>query len=282
MKQFTIITVCLNTEAEIEKTIRSVLEQDYTDFEYLIKDGGSTDQTLKIAESFADAFAERGITYRVISRPDQGVYDAMNQAVQEARGEWLLFLNAGDWFVQKSILSRFHAEPAMTKADIVYGDMCFRDEDLYGIIKAQPLESIRFRYPFCHQCLFTRRTLLCDSPYSTRYRICSDYQFYLRMFQEGKNFAYVPVVVSVFSKGGISSDTIACEQEVLKMFEEMPERDEEAIQRQRELCKSVAKREGLARIVRKLVPKKLLRIRKTYIYDWKTEAEILSEVSNGA
>ena len=84
MKRFSIITVCLNVEGQISDTIASVLSQTCMDFEYIIKDGVSKDGTVSIAQSFAPAFAERGIPYRVISQPDKGVYDAMNQQVPVA------------------------------------------------------------------------------------------------------------------------------------------------------------------------------------------------------
>ena len=86
-KKFAVITVCLNTEEKIAQTLASVLEQSCVDFEYLIKDGGSKDCTLKIAESFAAAFSQKGIVYRVISCADQGIYDAMNQAAKEVQGK---------------------------------------------------------------------------------------------------------------------------------------------------------------------------------------------------
>ena len=90
MKKFSIITVCLNAEKAIGDTIRSVLEQSCTDVEYIVKDGGSKDETVGIAKSFMPAFEKRGISYRVISKPDRGIYDAMNQAVRDVQGEWVL------------------------------------------------------------------------------------------------------------------------------------------------------------------------------------------------
>lgn len=122
MIRFTIITICLNMEKEIGKTIDSVLHQTCTDFEYIIKDGISKDRTVGIAESYAPAFAERGIPYRILVQPDKGIYDAMNQATCEAQGEWVLYMNAGDMFASSDVLRMAEQSGKLETADIVYGD----------------------------------------------------------------------------------------------------------------------------------------------------------------
>ena len=106
MKRFCIITVCLNAEKVLEKTILSVLNQEFNEYEYLIKDGCSYDSTLRIAESYTSAFRKKGISYRIISQKDQGIYDAMNQAACAAQGEWILYMNAGDCFANNLVLKQ--------------------------------------------------------------------------------------------------------------------------------------------------------------------------------
>ena len=106
MALFSIITVCLNEENEIKNTILSVLEQDYDNFEYIIKDGGSVDKTVSIAESFSTAFTDRGISFRIITQRDKGIYDAMNIATREAKGDWIIYMNAGDYFADSTVLSQ--------------------------------------------------------------------------------------------------------------------------------------------------------------------------------
>lgn len=120
MFQFTVITICLNAEENINDTIRSVLGQTCTDFEYIIKDGLSKDKTVEIAQSYNSAFLERGISYRIISQADQGIYDAMNQAVQEAQGEWVLYMNAGDIMANASVLEQVKESSCMDEADVMY------------------------------------------------------------------------------------------------------------------------------------------------------------------
>ena len=120
--KISIITVCLNAETVIRKTIDSVLNQTFSDFEYVIKDGGSKDRTLSIAQSYESAFHDKGIDFRITSCADTGPYDAMNQATCEAQGEWVLYMNAGDMFASSDVLRMAEQSGKLETADIVYGD----------------------------------------------------------------------------------------------------------------------------------------------------------------
>lgn len=280
MKRFTVITICLNMEQEIEETIQSVLDQDWDDFEYLIKDGGSKDRTLEIARSFSADFEKRGIPYRIISQPDSGIYDAMNQAVQESQGEWLIFMNAGDRFAAPSILTQVQLSDVLDTADIVYGDQILSLHGMYRYYKAFPLEDMRFYMTIRHQSTFTRKELLIARPYSLEYRICSDYLFYLHMYLEEKRFSYLPFAVSISDSTGISSDKQALNRELLKMFEEMPTRDEEAIQAQKKKLAAVNRRAFWRKYLWKLIPIRFWMMRgdwKRRKAGWKTKEEFFSE-----
>lgn len=274
MKLFTIITVCLNASAELDDTILSVLNQDWNDFEYLIKDGCSSDDTLKIAKSYESYFAEKQISYRILSQPDKGIYDAMNQAAQAAQGEWLLYMNAGDRFASNSVLSLVKKSGKLNTAEIVYGDRIFNDHNLYLYSKARSLEEIRFSLPFGHQSTFTRKKLLEEVPYSLQYRICSDYRFYLQMYLEGKKFSYLPVAVSIFDVNGISSNSLLLHQDKLKIYEEMPIRDEEAIQREKKLLERNQREALWHEHLWKHIPKRIRMLRRMRMRKragWKTK-----------
>lgn len=281
MKLFSVITVCLNTENVIGDTIRSVLEQDCNDFEYLIKDGGSGDRTLEIAESFRTAFEKRGISFRVLSCPDTGVYDGMNQAVAESRGQWLIFMNAGDRFADSTVLKRVESSGLLAASDIVYADEIVTDRGYYRLKKARPLSQMRFEMIFRHQSAFTNRRLLEENPYSLNYKICSDYRFYLLMYLQGKRFSYLPIPVCLFATGGISSNRLALQTEQLRMYEEMPVRDEEAIAFQKNRLRwAIHQETGWRKFLRKVVPaylrqKRFARIRKKS--GWKTAEEFFRD-----
>ena len=119
MIKFSIITVCYNAEQYIKRTIQSVLEQDMNDYEYIIKDGKSTDGTMEIVHTM---LCENDHIH-LISEKDNGIYDAMNAAIDQAKGEYLFFLNAGDCFANASVLNQVKMFLERTEADVAYGNI---------------------------------------------------------------------------------------------------------------------------------------------------------------
>lgn len=283
MIRFSIITICLNAEDEIGGTIASVLSQTCTEYEYLIKDGVSRDGTVSIAESFAPAFDEKGIPFRVISQPDSGIYDAMNQAILEAQGEWVILMNAGDRFANQTVLERVEKSGCLERADVVYGDLILQNGELFRYKKAGALESIRFALPFGHQSTLTSRALFANQLYSTAYKICGDHHFYLKMYLEGKRFVHFPEAISIFDIHGISASWKPALLETIRIQEEMPVRDEEAIRKLKDELEARTREEERGRLVRylmKFVPKSLKMKRwelKRKRDGWKSEAEFFGE-----
>ena len=202
-----IVTVSYNAAESIGNTIRSVARQSWTDFEYLFIDGASKDATVAEIESQREAFASRGIPYRVISEPDRGIYDAMNKAIALAEGQWVLMLNAGDLLAGDTVLERVFREPC-DGADVLYGHMVVAEESrgrmLYRKVTAKPLDFLSVGMPFCHQSAFVRRETLEKHPFNTDYRIVADYDQFLRIRRNGGVFRPVDVYVSVFYNDGIS------------------------------------------------------------------------------
>lgn len=280
MKLFSIITICLNADEIIENTILSVLKQDYNNFEYIIQDGGSSDKTLQIAESYSSAFADKGISFRVFSQQDKGIYDAMNKAIQNVQGEWVLYLNAGDCFADYTVLSQISENADMEANDIVYGDAILRCNNQYMYNKARALETIRFGMPFCHQSVFTRKDLLESTPFSLQYRILGDYVFFLQSYYAGKKFEYLPIAISIYDTNGISSDVYSRQKEKLKVYENMPVRDEEAIQKVEEWFKAEKKAKFYHEHLWKYIPSKIRRMRHDFLNrksGWKSEEEFFSD-----
>ncbi len=202
-----IVTVSYNAAEGIGKTIRSVARQSWTDFEYLFIDGASKDATVAEIESQREAFASRGIPYRVISEPDRGIYDAMNKAIARAEGQWVLMLNAGDLLAGDTVLEQVFRSPC-AQVDVLYGHMVVAEESrgrmLYRKVPAKPLEFLAVGMPFCHQSAFVRRETLERHLFNTDYRIVADYDQFLRIQQDGGVFCPVDVYVSVFYNDGIS------------------------------------------------------------------------------
>lgn len=280
MIKYSIITICLNMEAEIGNTITSVLRQSCTDFEYLIKDGVSRDGTVGVAESFVEAFAGKGISYRIISQSDSGIYDAMNQAVREARGEWLIFMNAGDRFANSSVLDCVDKSGCLKDADIVYGDRILHNQQQYRYQKAYPLEKMRVGLPFCHQSVFTKRTFFDNNAYSLKYKMCSDFHFYLQLYREGRKFVHLPFPVSIYDVNGVSSNWKLNYQDKIQILEDMPVRDEEAIQELKKKLSQRCRQEFIHKHLWRFIPAKYRECRRNLMRKkagWKTEEEFFGK-----
>lgn len=193
-----IITVSYNAVAIIEQTILSIINLDFEDYEYIIVDGGSTDGTIDMIKKYQDK-----ISFWV-SEPDKGIYDAMNKGVRLAKGEWVNFMNAGDEFKIKNF-NLFHQAFNDKKHGVVYGDVIIKKEGVFDLVKASSLNQLNYSLNFCHQSSFVRTELLRKNPFSLKYKISSDYEFFLKIFVVGYNFCYVQCSVSIFEYGGLSS-----------------------------------------------------------------------------
>ncbi len=200
----TVVTVCFNEEKDIAATIESVLSQDYRDFEYIIKDGLSSDDTLKIAKGFEESFAAKKIAYRIVSKKDEGLYDAMNQAVQLAGGEFINFMNSGDLFFDNTVLGRIFDGKDYKDTDLIYGDAIEEEFGEYYYFRKCP-ELIEERMPFNHQTVFARTELLKEMPFDTGLKITADYDFLIRAKRAGRVFTDSKVVTALISTDGVST-----------------------------------------------------------------------------
>ncbi len=199
-----VITTCFNAEKYIEKTMESVLSQTFRDFEYIIMDGASRDDTLKKAEGFRSRFEDAGIPFHIYSEKDAGIYDGMNHGVAHASGEFVNFMNADDEFFAPSVLSDIFEGKDHGDAGVIYGDAAEEEfGELYLFVKS--IEGIKKRMPFSHQSAFARRELLMKHPFDLNYRIAADYDFIMNCYDEGVKFEDSGVMVCRVSKDGVSS-----------------------------------------------------------------------------
>ena len=201
--KITVATVCFNAAETIDKTIQSVLNQDYSDFEYIIIDGRSTDSTLEIVESYNIKFKEKNIEYRIISEKDNGIFDAMNKAANMADGEWIIYMNADDSFYNDKVLSNISVF-LMNDVDIVYGNTnrikCGKEE--FG--KAKPINVIYKGMPFCHQSCLTRTELVRKYKFDLKYRV-ADYNLFLCLALDNKTFKQTDITIANYSVEGYSN-----------------------------------------------------------------------------
>ncbi len=199
-----IITVSYNAVKTIEKTILSVLEQSYTNIEYIIIDGQSTDGTLDIIKKY-----EKYIDC-VISEPDNGIYDAMNKGIQLATGDIIGFVNSDDWYeldTIEKVVTCFNS----TDAELIHGIVWFVEEDgsrkkMNGFRNGEVAYEQLYYRMLPHLSVFAKKTIFeqCGK-FDTNYQIAADYDWILRCFTSGVRFRYINSVIGSFRKGGVST-----------------------------------------------------------------------------
>ena len=202
---FSVVTVCYNAGNLIRKTIESALSQS-ADFEYVIQDGLSKDDTLNIVEEYRDRFSQKGISLIVNSGKDLGIYDAMNKAVQAANGEYIIFMNADDCFYSDHVLAdvKESIHKADTTPDIVFGDCIVKELGMYFKFRKHP-ELIEQRMPFSHQACFAKRELLLKWPLNLDYPITADYDFLVKCHMNKCSFYDSNVIIALVTADGVSS-----------------------------------------------------------------------------
>lgn len=186
-----VVTVCYNAAATIEQTLLSVLGQTYPHVEYIIIDGGSTDGTVDIIKKYADRLAYW------VSEPDKGIYDAMNKGIAVATGEWINFLNAGDWYVEQEVLDKVSAH-LTDDADIVYGDLLKSYKSGKYVGKPIPIDHMEKIMVSPHPSSFIKTELIKQCPYNTKFRSSADYDFFYKAYKNGRKFKYMNVLVTDF------------------------------------------------------------------------------------
>lgn len=217
-----IITVSYNVEFSIRKTIESVLNQDYFDLEYIIIDGKSKDNTLAIAESYSDLFAEKKIKYLIISEIDLGVYYAMNKGIEYASGEWIIFLNSNDYFYNNDVLKVVFKKKYTNDIGAIYGNTWNEKDNILYHKKASKIDAINYKAPFVHQALFVRKELLKKYRFNTQYKISADYDQFVRLYIDGITFKKIDEDISVFNLDGISQSNIV---EVNREWDEIQQKN---------------------------------------------------------
>lgn len=201
---FSIITVCFNERDTIKKTIESVLNQTFNNYDYIVCDGGSADGTLEIVESYRKSFEQKGVRYIVHSEKDGGIYFGMNIGVTLSSGTYLNFMNAGDKFHNQSVLEKAASEIQKCDADIFYGDVVVVERG-YGKIRICTEDGIDEGMTISHQAMFIKAPLMREHPYNTKYRIAADWEFAISMKLEHRVFYKLNLIVADFMAGGVST-----------------------------------------------------------------------------
>ena len=204
MSKVSIITICFNSEAVIKKTIESVLGQTYTDTEYLIIDGASKDKTVEIAESYKDAFAEKGIDYKIFSEPDKGIYDAMNKGIAKATGELVGLINSGDFYEPEMIETAVKAYEEKPY-DIFYADINLIKDNGQIIVKKSKYDKLPTSRHWNHPTMVVRKAYYDEIGTYKCEGIHDDFEFFLRARKKNARITIKNVTLANFITGGASN-----------------------------------------------------------------------------
>lgn len=203
-----IVTVSYNAVSTIEQTILSVINQTYSNIEYIIIDGGSTDGTVDVIKKYQDKVAFW------VSEPDKGIYDAMNKGVKVAAGDWINFMNAGDTFVTSTIISDIFSEKC--SSDVIYGNSIYCYEGGTISVTAKNINYLSQGMIFCHQSSFVTTNLLKLHLFDSKYKFAADYDFFWKIYKLGNKFEYRQREIAMYSLEGGATDTnyINCFREI--------------------------------------------------------------------
>lgn len=217
-----VITVCRNAAATIAACLRSAAEQSFRDFEHVVIDGGSTDGTLDIIRRYAQSVTT------LVSEPDRGIYDAMNKGVSRARGTFVIFLNADDYFANRDALRDAMAEiEAQPDGDVYYGGLIVRDGSAaHRYMPPPPAEAAEEMVLGClpHQATLARRsTFERTGMFDLQWPRHADYDWWLKVLADPKiKVRRIGTFVASFALGGASSDLAKGQPEVFAIQNASP------------------------------------------------------------
>ena len=201
MITFSIVTITYNADNVLGKTVDSVFSQTYPHVEHVIIDGASTDDTLQVAQDYMQRSyaASNGHEIRIVSEPDNGLYDAMNKGLRQVSGDYVLFLNAGDFFPDSEVLSNIARNVGLEGVSreklpvVLYGNTDIVDNDgrFLRHRRLQPPANLSWRsfrhgMLVCHQAFYARLDIAKTVPYDCRYRFSADVDWCIRIMKEAE------------------------------------------------------------------------------------------------
>lgn len=199
--KLSIIIPTYNSSRVLRRALDSILYQTFTDYEVLIMDGASSDDTVMVAESYNNS------KIKVYSEPDKGIYDAMNKGILKSSGEWLYFLGSDDWLYDDNVLKKVFCKKNINDYDVIYGN--FESSHLSpkhnGEWKISEIE-----YNRCHQAIFYRKSFISKvGGYHLKYPVLADFYLNLKWLLDNRfTHMYIDITIAHFSEGGTSGNII--------------------------------------------------------------------------
>ena len=182
--KISLITVCYNSEKTVEDTLKSVLQQNYENYEYIVIDGKSKDHTIDIVKKYEQKFSGR---LKFISEPDKGIYDAMNKGIRMSTGDIVGIINSDDFYHRGDVLEKVAESFEVGETEAIYGDVRFVNPDnldrtvRYYSSKRFVPSLFRFGFMPAHPTFFTYRKYFDQfGYYKTNYKIAADYELLVR------------------------------------------------------------------------------------------------------
>lgn len=203
--KFSIITVTYNAADVLERTIKSVIAQSYNNYEYILIDGQSKDNTMDIVNQYRNYFAQ------IVSEPDHGIYDAMNKATRLATGDFLCFLNAGDKLHDQDTLKlAVYSIHGNKLPDIIYGETIIvnKKEEIIGMRRLSAPSSLRWTsfktgMRVCHQAFWANKEKVV--PYNLTYRFSADFDWCIRVMKRSKVMHNTHLILIDYLKEGATT-----------------------------------------------------------------------------
>lgn len=215
-----VITVCYNSEKTVERTLQSVLCQSYTNYEYIIIDGMSDDDTINIVKSYKEKFQGR---MHIVSEPDNGIYDAMNKGIRMASGDLIGIVNSDDYYETDAIETMVE-EYAKTKEKYAV---------LYGIQRnydgTREISSVLYHHDYLKKQMITHPTCFVTKAvyedfgvFNTEYKSSADYEFMLRVHADNRvKFFPIYKIISNFQIGGMSASQVGYRETLALQYKYM-------------------------------------------------------------
>lgn len=195
-KKISIVTVTFNASKTLEQTIQSIISQTYTNIEFIIIDGASSDDTINIINKYSNK-----ITHW-ISEPDNGIYDAMNKALKLATGDFLIFMGADDVFFKPETIEKM-AKQMINLNSVYYGNVILK-----GLNKIHNGKFNKIKWGttnISHQAIFYPQKVYKSYEYNTKYKIYADYAYNLTLLKDKVNFIYINEIITLYNMEGISA-----------------------------------------------------------------------------
>ena len=196
LPKISVITVVFNDERNIEKTIKSVLNQTYSNIEYIVVNGASTDKTGDIINKYIS-----GIDM-YINENDKGIYDAMNKGVLASTGDWLIFMNSNDTFYDDKVIEKVFSSD-YSENDIIYGTAAI--SSIQGtFFKPRSLNQFWKGMPFNHQSSFINAVTHKNNLYDIRYQVSAVYDLFYKIYKQEGKFIRIDLIIANYDLTGIS------------------------------------------------------------------------------